>query len=146
MAAPYLMPLGNCSDGTMLPPVASGSVSVNSVRDRVQAGLRVAMKAGDKASVKAFRSALSAIANSEAVDAADGPARVAGPIAGSVRGLGAGDVPRVALTELDMLGIVEGEIASLAASAAQYDALGETTAADDIRAQILALQRVLADA
>ena len=129
----------------MLPPVTSGSVNGNSVRDRLQVGLRSAMKAGDKASVKAFRSALSAIANSEAVDAADGPARVAGPIAGSVRGLGAGDVPRVALTELDMLDIVDGEIASLAASAAQYDAFGETAAADDLRAQIRALQRVLAD-
>ena len=103
------------------------------------------MKAGDKASVKAFRSALSAIANSEAVDTADGPAQVAGPMAGSVRGLGAGDVPRVALTELDLLDIVDGEIASLTASAAQYDTLGETAAADDIRAQIVALQRVLAD-
>jgi hypothetical protein len=103
------------------------------------------MKAGDKASVKAFRCALSAIANSEAVDAADGPAGGDGPIVGSVRGLGAGDVPRIALTELDMLDIVDGEIASLAASAAQYDAFGGEGAADDLRAQILALQRVLAD-
>ena len=39
----------------MLPPVTSGSVSGNSVRDRLQVGLRVAMKAGDKASMKAFR-------------------------------------------------------------------------------------------
>ncbi len=115
------------------------------MRDRLQVDLRVAMKAGDTASVKAFRSALSAIANSEAVAAVDGPARVAGPIVGSVRGVGAGDVPRVVLTELDMLDIVDGEIASLAESAAQYDALGEAAAADDLRAQILALQRVLAD-
>ena len=44
-----------------------------------------------------------------------------------------------------MLDIVDGEIAGLAASAAQYDTFGETAAADDIRAQIVALQRVLAD-
>ena len=106
----------------MLPPATSGSVSSNSVRDRLQVCVRVAMKAGDKASVKAFRSALSAIANSEAVDATEGPPRVAGPTAGGARGLGAGEVPRAALTELDMLDIVDGEIASLAASAAQYDA------------------------
>jgi len=117
---------------------------VNSIRDRLQGALTDAIKARDKAAVNAFRSALSAISNAEAI-ATDTPTMIVqGPIAGSIRGLGAGEAPRRALTELDLLDIVDREIQDLTAAAMQYDTLGQTDAADAIRDQIRALQTLLA--
>ncbi len=97
------------------------------------------MKARDKAAVSAFRSALSAISNAEAIATDTSRMMVQGPIAGSIRGLGAGDVPRRALTEL--LDIVDGEIQDLTADALRYDTLGQTNA---LRDQVRALQTLLA--
>ncbi len=102
------------------------------------------MKARDKAAVAAFRSALSAISNAEAIATDTSTMMVQGPIAGSIRGLGAGDAPRRTLTELDVLDIVDGEIQDLAAAAVRYDTLGQTNAADAIRDEIRALQTLLA--
>ena len=102
------------------------------------------MKSRDTAAVNAFRSALSAIANSEAIAADSSRAVVEGPIAASRRGLGAGDAPRRVLTELDTLDIVDREIEELIADAARYDAVGQNTAADELRDQIRKLQAILA--
>jgi hypothetical protein len=101
------------------------------------------MKALDKAAVSAFRLALSAIANAEAIDIDPSKIMVEGPIAGSAPGLGAGDAPRRALSEQDMLDIVDVEIRDLTADALRYDTLGKTNAADAIRDQIRALQTLI---
>jgi hypothetical protein len=114
------------------------------IRDRLQAALLDAMKSRDKIAVNAFRSALSAIANSEAIEAERSRAMLEGPIAGSRRGLGAGDAPRRFLTELDMLDIVDREIEELVSDAARYDTVGQTAPADELRDQIPALEAILA--
>ncbi|MET0626988.1 MAG: hypothetical protein ABW033_00860 [Acidimicrobiia bacterium] len=115
-----------------------------SMRDRLQAGLLAAMKAKDPTAVKALRSTLAAIANAEAVAATLRPAGADHPIAGSVRGLGAGDVSRRALSELDVVDIVDTGIAERVEHARQYDALDQTTAADQLRAEAAVLQSYLA--
>ena len=61
-----------------------------------------------------------------------------------VRGVGAGDVPRRALTELDVLDIVDDEITDRVDHARQYDTLDQTTAADQLRAEAAVLESYLA--
>ena len=70
------------------------------------------MKARDQAAVSALRSALAAIDNAEAADAAQastGPGTA--EFAGSVAGLGAGEVPRRVVTDADAVAIVRAEVA-----------------------------------
>jgi uncharacterized protein YqeY len=112
------------------------------VRERLQAGLLTAMKRKDDAAVKAYRGALAAVANAEAVTQVVA-APAAGPIAGAVRGLGAGEAPRRVLSERDVLGIVDAEIEDRIATARQYDSLGQTGAADELRAQAQVLRSAL---
>jgi uncharacterized protein YqeY len=104
------------------------------LRDRLQAGLTDAMKRRDTTEVKALRGALAAIANAESV--AVPPSGGSGsPIVGAVVGLGAGETARKELSELDLLGIVDGEIQERLASARGYDELDEPGAADELRAE-----------
>jgi uncharacterized protein YqeY len=105
------------------------------MRDRLQAGLIEAMKTRDRVAVTALRSALAAIANAESVT--DAPAPMPGDyrVAGGVQGLGRGDVARRTLSELDVLDIVDREVEDWTETARQYDALGQTSAASQLRAQ-----------
>jgi uncharacterized protein YqeY len=112
------------------------------LRERLQTGLIDAMKRRDTVAVRALRAALSAIANAEAV-AETIPTSNAHPIAGSVRGLGAGDTARRELSELEVLDIVDAEIEGRLASAAQYDELDQSAAADRLRAQARVLRSCL---
>jgi hypothetical protein len=84
----------------------------------------------------AIRSALAAVAEAEAVTA-DHSARSAGVtsqhVAGSIAGLGAGDVPRRELTERDVREVVSAEVAGRRAQARGYDELGEADAAERLR-------------
>ncbi len=99
--------------------------------------------------VKAVRSALGSIANAEAVErqdeivAPDG--NIEGPIAGAVHGLGAGDVARKELTELDLIRIVTAEVAERLNAATDYEALGQHEAARELRQQAAALKVHLAE-
>jgi uncharacterized protein len=118
--------------------------TTTSMRDRLQTGLIAAMKAKDAVAVKALRSTLAAIANAEAVAGALPSSSGEHRIAGGVRGVRAGDVPRRVLTELDVLDIVDAEIADIVDHARRYDALDQTTAADQLRAEAAVLESYLA--
>jgi hypothetical protein len=93
---------------------------------RLRRALTTALKARDRDSMSALRSALSAIGNAEAIDPREpgsGPAAAAGSahLAGTVASLGAAEVQRRHLTEADVAAIVRAEAAEREAAASQYE-------------------------
>ena len=106
------------------------------LRDRLRTALRTAMKARDAAAVAALRSALGAIDNAEAVDAAHVASTAEGPggLAGTV-GLGAGEATRRTLTEADVERIVRAEAADRRAAAREYEGLGQADRASRLDAE-----------
>lgn len=118
--------------------------SERSIRIRLRAALTTAMKARDKPAVAAIRAAIAAIDNAEAVDAAFVPDQASEAIAGAAVGLGAGDVARRELTETEMVALVEAEIAVRRSTAGEYEALGQTDAAEALAAEADALAALLA--
>jgi uncharacterized protein YqeY len=110
--------------------------------DQLRSDLTAAMKARDSHRVAALRSALSAIANAEAVAAPSTAASLSqSPIAGAVSGLGAGEATRQELSDDAVLALVRSEFDTRTAGAAEFDALGR----DDHAAQLRAEAAVLAD-
>ncbi|MBF6329362.1 GatB/YqeY domain-containing protein [Nocardia transvalensis] len=106
------------------------------LRERLRAALPVAMKARDRDAASALRSALAAIDNSEAVDAAEVKA---GAIEASAVGLGAAEARRRELTEADIERIVQREIDERRSAAEEYESLGRSDRADRLRAEAAAL-------
>jgi uncharacterized protein YqeY len=113
---------------------------VDPLRQRLRSSLRDAMKARDAAAVDAYRSALSAIDNAEAVPPSTTPAAGGGPIAGSVAGAGAGDTPRRELRDDEIRAIVAAEIEDRRAAAAEYERLGHHDRAARLRDQAQLLE------
>ncbi|WP_280346114.1 hypothetical protein [Nocardia neocaledoniensis] len=110
------------------------------LRDRLRAALKPAMKARDRSAVSALRSALGAIDNAEAVDAADVKA---GALEDSAVGLGVAEVSRRHLTEADIEAIVRREIDERRATALEYERLGATDRSADLTAQAETLAALL---
>gem|GEM_PF-809311 len=71
-------------------------------RPAAREALTAAMKARDAVAVGALRAVIAAIDNAEAADPAHAPAQQPGPIAGGVKGLGAGEVPRRTLGDAEV--------------------------------------------
>lgn len=113
----------------------TGVGSPDDITTQLRRALTAALKARDTSTVSALRSALSAIANAEAV--AEGPARPAGTggphFAGAVAGLGAGEAPRRRLTEADVTAIVRAEAAEREAAASEYERGGHPGEAARLR-------------
>ena len=103
--------------------------------------LTAAMRARDKRAVAVLRSTLGAIDNAEAVDAAQAPQageeRPAGEggIAGTVAGVGAGEVERRALTAAEMEALVRREVAERRAAARGYERAGRAAHAERLNAE-----------
>jgi uncharacterized protein YqeY len=100
--------------------------------ERLRAALPTAMKARDATAVAALRSALSALANAEAV-AAPASARSAsteGVIAGAATGLGAGEATRRSFSERETVEIVRREIREREEAAVLVEATQPERAAD----------------
>ena len=114
-----------------------------SLRSTIRDALATAMKQRDRVAVRALRAALAAIDNAEAVDPSHAPREQPGTIAGGVAGLGAGEVPRRALSDDDMRTIVQATIADLEAAAAHYDHLQRALDADLLRAEAAVLSELL---
>jgi uncharacterized protein YqeY len=93
------------------------------------------MKAHDTAAVDAFRSALSAIDNAEAVPPPTTPTVGGGPIAGAVAGAGAGDTPRRELRDDEIRAIVSADVEDRRTAADEYERLGQHDRAARLRAQ-----------
>ena len=120
---------------------------------RLRAALAVALAARDLTSVAALRTALTAIANAEAVPA--GPSAARSPaerppanhgqhFAGSAAGLAGAEANRRQLTAAQVRQIVAAEITDREAAAAQYDELGRADRAWRLRLEAQALARALA--
>ena len=104
------------------------------VSDRLRASLKAALKARDEVATSALRSALSAIANAEAVPS--GPARLR-------LGIGAGDVPRRELSDAEIDAVLRAEIEEKQSAAAVYERIGELNEARRLRAEAEYLQRLV---
>lgn len=118
------------------------SAEIVPLRDRLRAAVPAAMKARDRSTVAALRSALAAIDNAEAVDPADGAAR-AGAIETSPVGVGAAEVARRMLSEADVAAIVTTEISERRAAAATYELAGHSDRATRLVAEADALAMYL---
>jgi len=103
------------------------------MRERISQSLREALKGRDTIAVSALRSALSAIANAEAVDAPATPASGSQFVAAGVSGLGSGDVPRRSLSNADVDAIVRTEISERLRAADDYDRAGRPEQAGRLR-------------
>ena len=94
------------------------------------------MRDRDAPAVAALRSALAAIANAEALDVV--PADVGEHPLGR-QGVGAAEAPRRELTTAEVVAIVQLEIDERKAAAAEYDQLGRTDDAAQLRHEAVIL-------
>jgi uncharacterized protein len=113
------------------------------VQARLRAALTEALTTRDNAAVAAIRSALSAIANAEAVAPSATRPRPGSSehVAGAVAGLGATEAARRRLTEADITAILSAEISDRRSAAEDCDRLGR----DDQSARLRREASVLAD-
>jgi uncharacterized protein YqeY len=119
--------------------------AAGNLRDRLRAALPAAMKARDTVAVAALRSALAAIDNAEAVEAAPAPPPGAGhpDLAGTVAGLGAAEAERRTLMEAQVEQIVRAEVADRLAAAQAYERAGRHERAGRLRAEAGVLSSLL---
>jgi uncharacterized protein YqeY len=110
------------------------------LRERLRDALGVAIKQRDRVAVTALRSALAAIENAGAVERGESVDRRLA-IEQIPVGVGAAEVPRRVLTELDVLGIVRGEIADRESAALGYEQAGRSERAGQLREEIRVLSR-----
>jgi uncharacterized protein YqeY len=107
--------------------------------------LTQALSARDTVAVAALRSALSAIANAEAVTPA--PTGRTGPssehFAGAVAGLGAAEAARRELTDADITAIVSAEITDRLSAADDYDRLDRADQSARLRLEATVLSDLL---
>jgi uncharacterized protein len=107
------------------------------LRERLRAALPAAMKARDAAAVAALRSALAAIDNAEAVEAAPPPPTAAThpDLAGTTVGVGATETGRRDLEEPEVERLVRAEITDRRAAAQAYERAGRHDRARRLRAE-----------
>jgi hypothetical protein len=117
-------------DGRWYGPVVADST----LPERLQADLKVALRARDHAGTVALRTTLAAFANAEAPPLPD-----ASPVASPVIGLVEHD--RLALTSSDHQQIIRDQIAARLDAAKEYDDLGQVDAAAVLRGEIAVLRR-----
>jgi hypothetical protein len=116
----------------------TNSPARSALRDR----LATAMRARDKVTVSAMRSALAALENAEAVptsvESGAGAGEAAGSssrhVAGAVSGVGAAEVQRLVLDDAAEAAILRGEVDGLLDAARQYEAGGRAKPAAEARA------------
>jgi uncharacterized protein YqeY len=116
-----------------------------SIGEQLRDQLAVAMRRRDTAVVAAIRSAMSAIANAQAVPTVD-PSRTTAEsehFAGSTAGLGAAEVERLTLTEQRQRSILAGEVAQLLEHVHRLDRLCRRDEADGVRRAVQTLQAVM---
>jgi len=115
-------------------------VTAPDIEAALRAALQEALRARDTVALAALRSTLGAIDNARAADPSLRPAAEQGAIAGGVRGLGAGEVARVELTETALRAVVAAEIEGRMTAAEQYDGLGRAEDAARLRAEAAILR------
>ncbi|MFD4430567.1 hypothetical protein [Nocardia sp. NPDC058497] len=121
-------------------PPGSSDQPDSALRERLRAALKPAIRARDRSAISALRSALGAIDNAEAIDAAEVKA---GALEDSAVGLGAAEARRRDLTEADIADIVRREIGERRDAAAEYDRLGATDRRDSLTVEADTLAALL---
>ena len=115
----------------------------------LRSALPDALRARDTEAASALRTALSAVANAEAVpgDASDASAatdaEASQHVAGAALGVGAAEVARHELTPDEVRSIVVAEVAERVAAAEVHDGGGQAAYAERLRREAAVLQRVL---
>jgi uncharacterized protein YqeY len=113
-------------------------------RGRLRLALDEALRTRDRIAVSAARSALSAIANAEAVSP---PPAVTGSrsphVAGAVAGVGAGDAPRRDLSAAEVDQVVRAEISERLQAASDYERAGHSARAHRLRSEASVLASAL---
>ena len=112
------------------------------LRDRMGVALTSAMRARNRVAVSALRSALARVSNAEAVHVDSMPR--AGAVEEARVGAGAADAPRRELTEDDVRGIVEAEVAEHDHAARHFTDIGRPDEAARVAAQAEVLRGLLA--
>ncbi|MGI8882375.1 MAG: GatB/YqeY domain-containing protein [Jatrophihabitans sp.] len=112
---------------------------------RLRRDLTTAMKRRDATAMRAIRSALALIANAEAVDAPAAAAHLAdeSPIASAATGLGVTEAARTVRTDQDIAELLRADRREQLASADEYDRLGQSDRAVELRAEADTLSRYL---
>ena len=109
------------------------------LRQLLRERLKLALTARDRTAVAAFRSAIAAIDNAEAVEV---PALARGPTVVRL-GVGAAETARRELTTQDVVDVIEAEVRERTAAAAEYQRLDHVEQASTLRAEAAALQTFL---
>jgi uncharacterized protein len=112
----------------------------------LRAKLRTALVAKDKPALAVLRETLAAIENAEAPPGSRSPAREDGVFAGSVGGLGAGEVARLVLTSDAVVAVIEREIRERKEAAAEYQRLGREDDARVLASQVDVLVALIVNA
>lgn len=110
--------------------------TVDEWKTLLRARLRAAIGAKDKPALTVLRETLAAIDNAEAPPMRSAPASEGGAFAGSVGGLGAGEVARLVLAPEAVLAIIERELRERRAAAADYARLGRHDEARELSSQV----------
>jgi hypothetical protein len=116
-----------------------------SLRQRLRIALPAAMKSRDRSAISALRATLAAIDNAEAVVPAGGEVR-GQAIEQVALGVGATEVARRTLTDVEVEEIVRAELAERETAADEYDRAGRTERADQLRSEARALAAHLPNA
>jgi hypothetical protein len=117
---------------------------IEALKGALRRDLTTALKERDRGTAAALRTALAALDNAEAVAAPTNGQAAAGPhIAGAGSGVGSTEAERRAVTGGQAREILQGLIAEQEGEARRYDALGQGTAAQRLRAQAGVLRKHL---
>lgn len=117
---------------------------VPALREQLSAALTGAMKARDKVAVSALRSTLGALANAESVGVGTtvGGAGSA-DLAASTPGVGSTEAVRRALANREVADLVLSEAVEREDAARGYDAAGEVSRAERLRAEAAVIRSIL---
>jgi uncharacterized protein YqeY len=114
--------------------------TVEEWKEQLRRALREEQRARRGFAVTVLRETLAAIDNAEAADPSSAPAPEPGIIAGSVAGLGRGEVQRRVLSPEAVALVFERERAERQAAKEQYIALGRHDEAEVLRQQLELLE------
>lgn len=110
--------------------------SVDAWKSILRAALKEALRTRQAHAVAVLRETLAAIDNAEAAAPSVAPPVQHGVIAGGVAGLGAGEVPRRALSAEAVTAIIERELQERRDAVATYSALGRHGEAGALKLQL----------
>jgi uncharacterized protein YqeY len=123
-------------------------VAENRLGNHLRLALREALKARDMIAVSALRSALASIDNASAVPGQPPPAAGGGSVhvAGTVRGVGAGEAERRQFSDAELEEIVRAEITERQAAARAYTRSGHADQAGRLGREARVLMSALDEA